>query len=74
MAVTTTIAAFAPLMFISGIMGKFIAVMPQSVICILFISLLEAFFILPAHLDGTLTKSSAGNTRPRIYRVLFFLG
>ena len=72
MAVTTTIAAFAPLMFISGIMGKFIAVMPQSVICILFISLLEAFFILPAHLDGTLTKSSAGNTRPRIYRVLFF--
>ncbi|MGD8764071.1 MAG: efflux RND transporter permease subunit, partial [Desulfobacteraceae bacterium] len=42
MAVTTTIVAFLPLMFIAGIMGKFIAVMPMAVIAILVVSLLEA--------------------------------
>ena len=72
MAVATTIVAFAPLMFITGIMGKFIAVMPQSVMCILFISLLEAFFILPAHLEGTLSRPSAAVRRPPIYNILFF--
>ena len=72
MAVATTIVAFTPLLFITGVMGKFMAVMPQSVICILFISLLEAFFILPAHLEGSLTHSSAGDGRSRISKVLFF--
>jgi multidrug efflux pump subunit AcrB len=70
MAVTTTIVAFAPLLFIEGIMGKFISVMPQVVICILALSLLEAFLILPAHLDGTLTRVRL--FRPRWYRLLFF--
>ncbi len=54
MAVTTTIVAFLPLMHIAGIMGKFIAVMPQTVIAILVISLFEALVILPAHLDHAL--------------------
>ncbi len=54
MAVTTTIVAFLPLMFISGIMGKFIAIMPKAVIAILIASLLEAFIILPAHLEHAL--------------------
>ncbi len=48
--VLTTIIAFAPLMFVSGVMGKFIAVMPIAVIAMLLISLLESAFILPAHL------------------------
>ena len=48
MAVTTTMVAFVPLMYTAGIMGKFIAVMPQAVIVILAFSLVEAFFILPA--------------------------
>lgn len=48
--VTTTIIAFAPLLFVSGIMGKFIAVMPIAVIAMLLISLLESTFILPCHL------------------------
>ncbi|PIE63381.1 MAG: multidrug transporter [Desulfobacter postgatei] len=72
MAVTTTIVAFSPLMFITGIMGKFIAVMPQSVICILFISLLEAFFILPAHLEGALSHSPEEESRSKIFKMLFF--
>ena len=48
--VTTTIIAFAPLLFVSGVMGKFIAVMPLAVIAMLAISLFESMFILPCHL------------------------
>lgn len=48
--VSTTIIAFLPLMFVSGIMGKFIAVMPVAVIAMLVISLIESTFILPSHL------------------------
>lgn len=60
--VTTTIIAFAPLLFVSGIMGKFIAVMPIAVIAMLLISLLESTFILPCHLaHGNPSKSGAQN-------------
>lgn len=48
--VTTTIIAFIPLFFVSGVMGKFIAVMPLAVIAMLAISLLESTLILPCHL------------------------
>ena len=48
--VMTSIIAFAPLLFVSGIMGKFIAVLPVTVIAMLAISLFESMFILPAHL------------------------
>jgi multidrug efflux pump subunit AcrB len=57
MAVSTTIVAFLPLMFIAGIMGKFIAVMPMAVIIILIVSLGEALIILPAHLNHALKQS-----------------
>jgi len=57
MAVTTTIVAFLPLMFVAGIMGKFVAVMPMAVIAILMVSLFEALVILPAHLYRALTRS-----------------
>jgi multidrug efflux pump subunit AcrB len=56
--VTTTIVAFAPLMFIAGIMGKFISVMPMAVITILAVSLLEALVILPSHLHHALVAAS----------------
>ena len=48
--VTTTIIAFTPLLFVSGVMGKFIAVMPVAVIAMLVISLFESMIILPSHL------------------------
>lgn len=57
MAVSTTVVAFMPLMFIEGIMGKFIAVMPMAVIIILIVSLGEALIILPAHLNRALQQS-----------------
>jgi len=70
MAVTTTIVAFTPLMHIAGIMGKFIYIMPQAVICILAISLIEAFIILPAHLNHALTPPK--KNKSLIYRTCFF--
>ncbi len=48
--VCTTIVAFGPMLFVSGVMGKFIAVMPIAVIAMLAISLFESVFILPCHL------------------------
>lgn len=48
--VMTTVIAFLPLMFVSGVMGKFIAVMPLAIIAMLLISLFESIFILPCHL------------------------
>ena len=48
--VSTTILAFAPMMFVTGVMGKFIAVMPVAVIAMLIISLGEAVTLLPCHL------------------------
>ncbi len=48
--VTTTMIAFSPLLFVSGVMGKFIAVMPVAVIAMLVISLFESMIILPCHL------------------------
>jgi HAE1 family hydrophobic/amphiphilic exporter-1 len=48
--VSTTIVAFMPLLFVPGIIGKFIAIFPVAVITMLVISLMEATFILPCHL------------------------
>ncbi len=48
--VLTTIAAFAPLMFMGGIIGKFVLYIPLVVIIALLASLTEAFIILPSHL------------------------
>lgn len=48
--VITTIVAFSPMFFVSGVMGKFISVMPVAVIAMLAISLGESLFILPCHL------------------------
>jgi multidrug efflux pump subunit AcrB len=49
-AVLTTIAAFCPLLFMLGIMGKFVRNIPTVVIIALLASLGEALIILPSHL------------------------
>ena len=48
----TSIAAFMPLFFVEGMMGKFMSVMPVIVISVLLLSLIESLFILPAHLSS----------------------
>lgn len=56
-AIFTTIIAFMPFFFVSGVMGKFIAVMPVAIIAMLGISLIEASTALPCHLShGDKTK------------------
>ena len=55
--ILTNIIAFIPLLFIPGTTGKFWAPLPAVVIIVLAISLMEALFILPAHL----AHSSKGN-------------
>ncbi len=48
--VLTTIAAFAPMMFISGPAGTFFEAMSFVIILCLFFSLIESKLVLPAHL------------------------
>ncbi len=48
--VLTTIAAFAPLLFIGGIAGPFFEAISVVVVLCLFFSLVESKLILPAHL------------------------
>ncbi len=48
--ILTTVAAFTPLVFVAGMMGKFIKVIPLIVITLLLVSLVESLLVLPAHL------------------------
>ncbi|MBW2225608.1 MAG: efflux RND transporter permease subunit, partial [Deltaproteobacteria bacterium] len=50
-AIVTTCVAFAPMLLVPGVMGKFFRVLPTLVIAVLLISLLESLLILPAHLS-----------------------
>ncbi len=47
--VLTTVAAFLPMLFMTGIIGKFVVSIPIVVISLLLISWLESFLILPSH-------------------------
>ena len=49
--VLTTIIAFMPLLFMTGIFGKFISDIPKVVMITLAASLLEALIILPSHIS-----------------------
>ncbi|OIQ51707.1 Swarming motility protein SwrC [Pseudodesulfovibrio hydrargyri] len=49
--VLTNIAAFMPLLFIPGVMGKIFWSIPVVVISVFAISLVESLFVLPAHLS-----------------------
>ncbi|TNE86675.1 MAG: efflux RND transporter permease subunit [Deltaproteobacteria bacterium] len=58
--ILTTVAAFAPLLFIPGVMGKIFGFIPLIVIGVLAFSLIESFFILPAHLAHMKASGSRG--------------
>ena len=62
-AVLTTVAAFMPLMFVPGMMGKIFVVIPLIVIPCLLFSLVESLNILPAHLVHSRTKRGSGSWR-----------
>lgn len=48
--VLTNMVAFVPMFFVPGVMGKVFKQMPLVVISVFAISLIECFFILPAHI------------------------
>ncbi|MDH3325982.1 MAG: efflux RND transporter permease subunit [Gammaproteobacteria bacterium] len=56
--VLTTILAFLPMMFVSGIIGKFIVAIPVVVCLLLFFSWLESFLVLPSHVASVAKASS----------------
>ncbi len=62
-AIFTTVAAFAPLLFTAGRMGKFMRQIPSVVILVLLISLVEALLILPAHLSARSHRETTGRIR-----------
>ena len=67
--ILTTIAAFLPLIFVSGMMGKFIQVIPVIVISLLVMSLLESLLVLPAHLSAGKRRAESGGLLGRIDRL-----
>ncbi|MDH3591189.1 MAG: efflux RND transporter permease subunit [Planctomycetota bacterium] len=52
----TTVCILGPLAFLSGQVGRTLEVVPIVLIVVLSVSLIEAFFILPAHLAHSLHK------------------
>jgi multidrug efflux pump subunit AcrB len=65
--VTTTIAAFLPMAFITGMMGQFMRQMPLVVTTALIVSLVECLFLLPAHLNYA--KRDGRPRGPRLFRL-----
>ena len=56
--VLTTCLVFAPMFFMTGMIGKFVYVIPLVVILALGISLFESVFALPAHIQRGLEKAA----------------
>ena len=74
-AALTTMLAFSPVLSLGGLPGKIIWQVPFVVIVVLLLSLLESFFILPAHMsykasDATLKKRSWMLELEKRYRAL----
>ncbi|MGF1657469.1 MAG: efflux RND transporter permease subunit [Verrucomicrobiales bacterium] len=65
--VSTTVAAFLPLIWGEGIIGKFLSVVPLVVISALVFSLVQAFLVLPSHIsDFVRLPESTSSIRTRL--------
>jgi multidrug efflux pump subunit AcrB len=67
--VLTTVVAFLPLMFMAGIIGKFVFAIPVVVTTLLIFSWVEAIFILPNHIRDV----ANANKHPRERRLFVWL-
>ncbi|MFT4926026.1 MAG: HAE1 family hydrophobic/amphiphilic exporter-1 [Phenylobacterium sp.] len=67
----TTFVVFAGLAFISGDIGKVLKDIPLVLIATIFVSVIEAFFILPSHLIHSLHKSASDNKPDPAFKVAF---
>jgi multidrug efflux pump subunit AcrB len=59
----TTVAAFAPLIFWTGIMGQFMGYMPKTVVTVLMASLIVAVVILPVLTSFLMPRASKAGPR-----------
>jgi multidrug efflux pump subunit AcrB len=59
-AILTNMVAFVPMFFVPGFMGKIFKQIPVVVISVFAISLIESFFILPAHIGHKRTDAPSG--------------
>ena len=66
----TTIAAFLPMLSITGTLGKFIEVIPLVVTVALLGSLMEAFVVLPSHCASFLKKPEKSNKKDKWKKIL----
>jgi len=57
----TTVSVFVPLSFLSGELGSVLEVLPVVLIAALAASLIEAFWILPHHLKGSVPQLLTGH-------------
>jgi len=67
--VTTTICAFLPLGLIEGMVGDMLAALPIVVACSLSVSMIEALFILPAHMAHSLRRNDQRGRAGRFARL-----
>ena len=70
--VLTTIAAFAPMLFVGGIVGPFFEALSVVVVLSLFFSLIESKLILPAHLANTKLSYISDEELYKPYRQMGF--
>ncbi len=69
----TTVAAFIPLMLVSGIIGNILFDIPTVVICVIAASLVESFLVLPGHLRQSfqhLHRDAPSKLRRRLERAI----
>ncbi|HMA98202.1 MAG TPA: efflux RND transporter permease subunit, partial [Wenzhouxiangella sp.] len=66
--VLTTIAAFAPILLVSGVQGQFFSAIGWAVVLCLVLSLVESKLILPAHLAHMKVKKYEADTPNRFIR------
>lgn len=70
--ILTTVTAFLPMMFMSGIFGKFVKQIPLAVVVALIFSLLEAIWILPQHMAHYVKKKDLEPSKnPKNIKVRF---
>lgn len=66
----TTVCIFGSLLFLEGEMGAVLSAVPQVLILVLMLSLVEAFLILPNHLSHSLHKTKKEREPMKFKRVL----
>ncbi|WP_372370739.1 efflux RND transporter permease subunit [Candidatus Uabimicrobium sp. HlEnr_7] len=72
-ATATTIAAFLPMLLMTGLLGKIMSIVPKTVSITLAASLIEAFLILPNHFTDLGKVFSLANKPQVTYQPGFFV-